>query len=195
MPLLKNIAEIRMGVTFRGRDATRPTPDGPYTLIRIGAIDQHGCIALDEVISIRPNDPVSKNLILRSGDVLFPNRGTRTTAATFLDLGKPAIVGSQFFLIRPDPDRIAPDYLAWFLRTDFAHQYFETCRTGSNVRLIQRSDLAELSVATPPLEIQAGVVAASDCAREERRLSQKLAELRWKLSNQQLLEFAQTHST
>src|SRR6266513_6010006 len=101
MPSLNSISEIRMGATLRGRDATRPDPNGPYRFIRIGDISQQGTFRPNDFIRIQPNEKVNPELLLRSGDVLFPNRGTRTTAIVYQGDGANALVGAQFFIVRP----------------------------------------------------------------------------------------------
>lgn len=190
MPRLDSIADIRMGATLRGRDATRPAPNGPFAFLRIGDITQSGTISPEDVISIDPKESFSDALVLKPGDVLFPNRGTRTTAFTFTGLDKPTIVGSQFFILRTDKRSVAPRYLEWFLRSEVAHQHFSERRRGSYVQLIQRSDLGELEVPLPELQKQQQIVAIAELAEQERSLSNQLTDIRWKLSNHQLLQTA-----
>ena len=139
MPRLSSIADIRMGATLRGRDATRPDPNGSYQFVRIGDISQDGTLRTDDFLRIEPNDPVKEDLWLRPGDVLFPNRGTRTTALAF-PLDQPrTIVGPQFFIVRPDNERVSAEYLAWFLRSAEAAAHFEARRKGTYVQIIQRA--------------------------------------------------------
>src|ERR1035437_2289439 len=85
MPIvpLQSLAKIRMGVTLRGRDATRPDPKGSCRIIQIGDIADDGSFRNRDFTRIEPNEPFDNSLFLRPGDVLFPNRGLRTTAAVF----------------------------------------------------------------------------------------------------------------
>ena len=117
---LGTIAQVRMGATLRGRDVTRPNPAGAFRLIRIGDISTDGKLATADFPLIRPQEPISKEVLLRNGDVLLANRGTRFVATVY-DLGmSQAMVGSQFFILRVDTTLIRADYLAWFLRSDAA---------------------------------------------------------------------------
>jgi len=182
MHQIKSIAYIRMGVTLRGRDATRPVPSGSVHLVRISDISQDGKLKNDEFIRIEPNEPIKEDLFLRPGDVLFPNRGTRTTALAYrLELPH-TLAGAQFFVLRPDIGRVLPEYLAWFLRTEEAARYFEGRRKGTYIQIIQRSDLAEMEMPVPPLKVQQKIVEAASLAVEERILSNRLAILKWKLT-------------
>src|SRR5437588_4733833 len=170
MPTLNSISEIRMGATLRGRDATRPDPNGSYRFIRIGEISQHGTFRPNEFVRIQPNEKVNSELLLRSGDVLFPNRGTRTTAIAYRSDDAPTIVGAQFFIVRPDTMRLLPEYLAWYLRSEDVARHFETRRKGSYIKIIQRSDLAELKIPVPGLEVQNRIVEINNLSLQEGEL-------------------------
>ena len=144
----------------------------------------------NEFLRIEPNEPVREELWLRPGDVLFPNRGTRTTALAFqLDRSR-IIVGPQFFVIRPDRQAILAEYLAWFLRSPEAAAHFETRRKGTYVQIIQRSDVAELEIPLPPLAEQRLIVQISALVCEERELTERLLVLKSKHVNEQLLRAA-----
>ena len=107
MPFLCSIAEIRTGATLRGRDATRPDPNGSYLFLRIGDISHDGVLLNDELLRIEPNEPINPRACLCTGDVLFSNRGARTTAFVFHALETRTIVGPQFFIIRADKNGFA----------------------------------------------------------------------------------------
>jgi restriction endonuclease S subunit len=187
---LGSIAGIRMGATLRGRDATRPDPDGSYRFVRIGDISQEGTLRTGAFVRITPNEPVNEDLWLQEGDVLFPNRGTRTTALAFPHAEPRTIVGPQFFVLRPDGTRLAPEYLAWYLRSPEAAAHFAARRKGTYVQIVQRKDLAELLVPLPPYDIQKQLVRLSELALNERELSQRLVDLKWRVANEQLVQVA-----
>ncbi|MEI6351312.1 MAG: restriction endonuclease subunit S [Verrucomicrobiota bacterium] len=190
MPHLSSISEIRMGATLRGRDATRPDPKGSYRFVRIGDISQDGRFDNTDFLRIEPNEPVSAELCLRPGDVLFPNRGTRTTAIAYRFDEPRTIVGSQFFIVRADTTLLLPEFLAWFLRTDESCRHFESRRKGSHVQTVQRQDLAELEIPLPPVETQRKIVQAADLAAVERQLTERLLDLRRQLIGGKLLKAA-----
>lgn len=179
-----------MGATLRGRDATRPDPKGSYSFVRIGDISQDGTLRGHDFNRIEPNEPVNEDLWLRRGDVLFPNRGERTTAIAFPVEHPQTIVGPQFFIVRPDQRVIAPEYLAWFLRSAESVAHFETRRKGTYVKIIQRKDLAELEIPLPPLATQRKIVEIAGLVLEERELTERLSQLKWRYVNEQLVHAA-----
>ena len=192
MPIipLKSLAKVRMGATLRGRDATHPAPNGSCRMIQIGDLNDDGTFRNRTFVRIEPNESIDDSLFLRPGDVLFPNRGTRTTAATFNEEDPRILVGAQFFVLHPDHKRILPEFLAWSLRTSEAVRHFATRRKGTLVQTLQRMDLEELPVAVPSLAIQAKLVALFDLSRVASALESRLAALRATHLEQSLLKAA-----
>jgi len=190
MVKIKLIAEIRMGITLRGRDATRAVETGSCRLVRISDVSQDGTWLNTEFTCIEPAERIREDLFLRPGDVLFPNRGTRTTAiALALDIFR-TLAGTQFFMLRPHVAKVLPEYLAWFLRTEEAARYFEGRRKGTHVQTLERRDLEELELPLPPLEVQQRIVEVAALAVEERLLAERLAALKARLLGGELLGVA-----
>ena len=187
---LDAITDIRMGVTLRGRDATRAVEAGSCRLVRISDISQDGTWSNEVFASIEPAERIREEQFLKSGDVLFPNRGTRTTAIVYRLGEARALAGAQFFVLRPDASKVLPEYLAWFLRTEQAARHFEERRKGTYVQIIQRSDLAELAIPLPSLEKQRKIVEVAAWSVEERRLLGRLAALKVRLVNGELVGVA-----
>jgi restriction endonuclease S subunit len=185
-----SIAEILVGATLRGRDATRPDPKGLYGLVRIGDISDDGQFRTTDFIRIRPNEPISEKFFLRAGDVLFPNRGTRTTALVFRLKEQRVIAGSQFYLLRIDLDRAWPEYVAWFLRSGDAARHFESHRKGSYIQTIQRRDVAHLEMPLPSLEMQRRIAEVAKLSVSELELCDRISKLKTLLLEEQLLRAA-----
>ncbi|MCH7226260.1 restriction endonuclease subunit S [Verrucomicrobiaceae bacterium E54] len=184
------MATIRMGVTLRGRDATRHDPAGPYRLIQISDLDDAGAFRNRDFVRITPRESFNRELLLRSGDLIFPNRGSRTTAAVFDDSDLPALVGPQFFIIRPVSDEILGAYLAWMLRTREAFSYFDANRRGSNVLTLQKPALEAFELPVPPLEVQHAIVEIDRLGHLASALESRLAVLRSLHLEQSLLQRA-----
>lgn len=182
-----------MGVTLRGRDATRTVEGGSCRLIRISDVSQDGTWTNTDFAKIEPAERIRDDHFLRAGDVLFPNRGTRTTAIAFREEQPRVIAGAQFFVLRPQEASVLPEYLAWFLRTEDSARHFEGRRKGTYVQIVERRDLEELELPLPPLEMQRKIVEVAALAVEERLLCDRLAVLKAKYINCRLLEMAQIH--
>lgn len=178
MASLGTIATVRMGVTLRGRDATRPDPNGSCRMIRIGDLSDDGGLATTELFQFEPGERIKSEAYLRAGDVLFPNRGTRTTAHVFDSPLSNVIVGAQLFIIRPDPQVVIPEFLAWYLRSEIAAKHFQSLRKGTLVQTLQRGHVEILEIPVPTLAKQSAYVELDRLSNRERTLSSRLAALR-----------------
>ncbi len=178
---LESLADIRAGVTLRGPDDARPVPGGTVSLIRIGDLTDDGrlCPPDGDFPRLAPAEPIPPEQVLRPGDVLFPSRGLRTIAVVYRgEPAAPAIVGAQFFILRPRNARLDPDFLAWYLTTPAARQHFESRRGGSNVQFVPRAALADFLVPVPPLETQRRAGRLAELLRRERTLTERLLDRR-----------------
>ncbi|WP_035616175.1 restriction endonuclease subunit S [Haloferula sp. BvORR071] len=163
-------------------------------MIRIGDISDDGELVAEELHRFEPGGSVSADQFLRPGDVLFPNRGTRTTALAFELPLENVIVGAQFFVLRPNQKMIDPAYLAWCLRSTEAAQYFHTCRRGTLVQTLQTASLAEFEIPLPPLPDQSRIVELDQLALQERKLSRLLEKKQSLLLQTALQRFAKKQS-
>ncbi|HCN78883.1 MAG TPA: hypothetical protein DIT13_17030 [Verrucomicrobiales bacterium] len=173
---LHHIADVRMGVTLRGRDATRPALHGSCFMIRISDLSDDGHLTTEDLHQFEPGEDIRPDHFLRPGDVLLPNRGTRCTAYVYdLPLTN-VLVGAQFYIVRPDTTKVSAEFLAWFLRTEKAAAHFALRRKGTLVQTVQRKDVLELELPLPPLAKQHSIIALDALAIQERQLSIQLAE-------------------
>jgi len=187
---LSSIATVRMGATLRGRDATRPDPNGSCRLIQISDLGNDGTFRNEDFTRIEPNDAVKHSLYLRQGDILFPNRGTRTTAAVLTHTADNILAGAQFFVISRKSTEVIPAYLAWTLRTAEAARYFASRRKGTLVQTLQRFHLEEFPVPLPPPAVQKKILELDELARDARVMEDRLANLRATHLEESLLKAA-----
>jgi hypothetical protein len=187
---LSHIASVRMGVTLRGRDATRPDPNGSCYMIRIGDINDEGQLITHELLRFEPNESIKRDHFLRAGDILLPNRGNRCTAYVFDLPLDGVIVGAQFYVIRVQHTKILPSYLAWFLRTTKAAIHFALRRKGTLVQNVQLKDVLELELPLPCIEKQQNIVELDALLMQERELTERLADLNQLLHQSLMLHHA-----
>ena len=107
--LLKDIAKIRAGYSFRGR--VEPAAEGAYGVVQIKDLEEGAALSEKDLVKINLTD-VNSNHLLREGDVLFASRGARRQAIVVDELTQPTIFGSQFFVCKPK-DGLEPTFLAW----------------------------------------------------------------------------------
>jgi hypothetical protein len=179
-----------MGATLRGRDATRPDPEGSCRLVQISDLGNDGTFRNEDFARIEPNDVINPSLFLRPGDILFPNRGIRTTAAVHTHTADNILAGAQFFVISRKSTEVISAYLAWTLRTAEAARYFASRRKGTLVQTLQRFHLEEFPVPLPPPAVQKKILELDELARDARVMEDRLANLRATHLEESLLKAA-----
>ncbi len=189
---LRDIAEIRSCATLRGRDATRPDPNGPYRFIRISDLSPGGYLLPGQFITINPSEPVRDEFILKPGDVLFACRGVRMQAAafTFSEM-KNAVAGAQFFLLRNLAPSVLPEYLAWAINSPASQTYFTENTSGSYVPLVTLDILKDLQIPVPPVDTQRRILELHKLGTSEHQLLSKITQLRKRVLEGQLQQVAQ----
>lgn len=119
----------------------------------------------------------------RAGDVLFRPRGERNTA-TALDVRftEPALALLPLVVLRPKPNAVTPDYLAWAINQPAAQRHFAATARGTNLRMVPRPSLDALELDIPDIETQRGVIAVDALAKRERDLTLLAADKRKQLT-------------
>jgi restriction endonuclease S subunit len=190
---LGDIVEIRSGVTLRGRDATRPDPNGRYRMIRISDLSPDGRLLADQFTPINPDEEVKTDFILKPDDILFACRGVRMQAAVFnFPKIANAIAGAQFFLIRRLPSILLPDFLVWAINSVHGQAYFTENTSGSYVPLVTSDILKNFAFDVPSLDVQRRIVKLHELGQREEHLQTKIAQSRKHLLEGQLQHIVKT---
>ena len=183
---LGEVANVQLGITLRGVSASRHDPAGTHQLIRIGDISDDGMLRFSGPNLIRLDADTAARFTLHPGEVLLAARGQRMTATVF-DFPMPAVVGSQYCVIRPRPDRIISAYLRWYLNLSVIQERLNSLARGTYVRSLPASELAELEIPLPSLPRQHAIAELHELRLRERQLMEALASRRALFVDQALL--------
>jgi hypothetical protein len=185
---LGDIAEVRMGYSFRSR--LEPHAAGDVAVIQMKDIDESNLVHVEGLVRVRMPDLKSHHLV-RSGDLLFRSRGNTNLAALVgADLGR-AMLAAPMLLIRPTTDALEPAYLQWFINHAVTQAGLASQAAGTAVKMIGAIALAGLPVTVPPLPTQRQIVEAARLATRESALLDRLKQRRRALIDSQLLHRAQ----
>lgn len=176
-PLLSDLADIRIGLTMRGPDASRRTDKEGLHLLRISDISEDGQIEIASPHLLDRSLGDDSRYRVAHNDLLIANRGTRMTAALVPE-GLDAIASGQLFIVKPQSDRITPEFLHWFLNLATTQDRLRAQSCGSYVKTLPVTALRELPIPVIPLELQTRLCSLADLARRERELLRLLAEKR-----------------
>jgi hypothetical protein len=171
---LRDIADFRIGYQFRGK--VKPDPTGAVRVVQIKDIDSDLRIRVPDLTPVSIDKP--EPYLTQAGDVLFLNRGHRLYAVVVPELPPNTIATGYFFILRPNPRVMLPEYLAWSLNQPDFQDSLRPYHRGSHIPMVSRIDVEELKIQVPPLEVQRRILALNDLLDEERRLFAAIQEKR-----------------
>lgn len=174
---LQDIADIRVGATMRGKDASLQTDEAGLPLLRISDLTQDGRIALDESPHLIARDAAKSQFRVRPYDILMANRGVRMTAA-LVPPDMDAFIGGQLFYIRIKKGELSPQFVHWFLNLRSTQLKLQSQTKGSYVKNLSIADLRQLEIPSPTPQLQEKIVALAELGQREQALLQEIATQR-----------------
>ncbi len=119
---------------------------------------------------------------VRGGEVVFRSRGNSTIAMAIPDnLAEAIAVIMPVLIIRPDRNRILPEYMAWAINQPAAQHKLAMDARESSLRMIPLPTLKNLDIPVPDLATQKKIADLDTLSRQEGRLLRRLAKQRERL--------------
>ena len=175
MILLGDIAQVRVGHTFRSGLATPPTGGVAVLQSRnVTTLAGGGDTELARTLVPRVDD----HLLTASGDVVFLPRGVRFPAILVRPDLASVLVASPLYLVRPDLDRVDGAYLAVLLNTTAIQAELGAHAKGSYIPQVPVEAIRGLCLPLPPLHEQRAIAALAGLVQEEAQLAVALAAQR-----------------
>ena len=171
---LKDIANVLSGVYLR------PSPSGEIAYLQVS--DLQASPSEKTTLKVDFVQKLSRYL-LQKGDILFAGKGTKYLCQTF-NLDIRAVPSTTLYIIRPNRERVLPEYLCWFLNLPQTESLVRATQVGSSIPLIHKSSLEELEIPVPDLNIQSRTLEISSLQQRERQLLETIAEKRALITNQ-----------
>lgn len=185
---LVDIAEVRMGYSFRSRLET--DAGGDVAVIQMKDIDDANLLHPEGLARVQMPDLKDRHLV-QEGDLLFRSRGVTNSAALVGGgLGR-AVLAAPMLLIRPKTEVVEPAYLQWFINHPATQAVLAGQAAGTAVKMIGKRVLDDLQVVLPPLEKQRLIVEVARLASREAALLEELRGRRKALLEGILLRSAQ----
>jgi len=189
---LSDLCTIQMGFTARAR--LDPAEDGGRLAIQLRDIAPNGEIGLTTLARVDLPD-VSDRYAVTKGDVVFRSRGERTIAIALDDsLREAAIAILPLMVLRPNPSRITPEFLAWSINLPTSQRHLDQAAQGGSLRMVPKSALEDLRLDVPDLATQRQITAAAHLAKREAALAATLVEKNLSLTTLALADIAKRTS-
>jgi len=133
---------------------------------------------LGEAGSWLERKPQNEKHLLWEGDVLFVGKGYRNFAWAYKAAYGPAIASTIFMVLRPNRERIVPEYLAAVLNTEKYQEYFQKLGAGSSIPSIRKKELEAIDIPLPDLKEQEKVARFTHLQQERVALTHKITDLK-----------------
>jgi restriction endonuclease S subunit len=172
---LKKIVSIQTGYPFRGKFERDPT--GNVAVVQMKDIDDYSCIEFEDLYRVQVED-LSRKHLLQTHDILFRSRGVTNTAALVPDILGKMIAAAPLTVIRVKSVKVEPAYLVWYLNHPQGQARLSSLAQGTSLAMVNKADLAELTVELPALDIQKGIAALAALGQQEQRLLEELRQKR-----------------
>lgn len=190
--MIGDLCGLHTGFTARG--ALTSASEGGVPVIQLRDVGFDGEVFRDALL-LYDLQGVSERYCVKGGEVLFRSRGDVNAAAVVSgDLQCSAIVIAPLIIMRPDPSKLLPAYLAWAINQPDAQRRLGGEAQGTNLRMIPKAALERLEICVPDLESQLTIVRVDTLARREADLLRDLAERRLQFHNLILSDHARLTS-
>jgi restriction endonuclease S subunit len=186
--ILKNIADIQAGYSFRTRLESQDT--GTVAVIQMKDLTNANLVSCDELAKVEMDLQNSHHLV-KPGDLIFRSRGLTSTSALLVADPGVAVLAAPLLRIRVTSESVLPEYLNWYISQLPAQSYLASCSEGTALKMISKQSLENLEVFVPSIARQRLVVKMASLAAEEQRILKSLAEKRIQYISYKLLQLSQ----
>ncbi len=170
--LLKDIATVQMGFSFRSR--LESLKSGEVGVIQMKDLTEENIVDCKS-LSYVDMGKFSESHLVRKGDLIFRSRSLTSTSAILSDDPGRVVVSAPLLRIRITNSNVMPEYLNWFISQIPAQVFLASHARGSTQKMISKDALEMLEVDVPPLEKQKMIVELATLSEEEQRITKMLA--------------------
>lgn len=152
---LKDCGHILAGRPIKAADLVDgPEGESPVPYVRIKDIQRGQASRGSSWLTREAAASIDARWKLRAGDVLLSKSGTIGKAGVVRNGAVGALAANGLFVLRPDPDRLDPHFLAAYLDSSECRAWLDEKARGATVRHLSRQALDEMPMPLPPLQIQ-----------------------------------------
>ena len=182
------LESISAGYSFRVK--IQPTTLGGIQVVQMKDLD-HSYQTITANLTQINGAGIKEKYRLKTGDVLFLSKGPHNYAAVFIDTKMPTVATSAFFVLRPDQNKIMPEYLAWYINQEPVQHYLAEHRSGTYTLNVNRAVVENIPMQIPHLSRQNAIVKIARLQKKEANLQNELNAKRKRLISFQLLNYSQ----
>lgn len=176
--MLSDFADVSLGYKLTADQHRLASGDG-WRVLQTRDLDDDGNVNWRLVTSVNDSDRKMEPCQVTPGDVLFAPRSPRLGALLLgTDVANPrTAASSHFYIIRVDGERLAADYLVWYLNHPRTRDVLEAENRGTHLPFVPMEAIRRLDITLPPIERQRHIGAIDRLVRHERQLTAALSTL------------------
>ncbi len=173
---LDEAAEITPG--FSNPGAVQHQDNGRFLVIQPRHVHESGRpVSIGEDHDTRMDLPErAEGYCVMGGDVLFMSRGEKNRAARIDQCAINAVPTAAFFVLRPRPGLVDPEYLAWFLNQAPTQAAISQARTGAGTPIVQRALFEAICIPLPPMHQQGYIAHLSELQQKEQEILGRMTQ-------------------
>ena len=176
---LADLCDIHSGYTARSK--LEPLQEGGVPAIQLSDVNAESAFSPNTLARYDIGN-VTEHHLVRGGEVIFRPRGPHGIAITIPeDMPEPAVAILPLIIIRPDRNRVLPEFVAWAINQPRVRHALSLEAQGSIIRTIPVRALEQLDITVPDKSTQRRIVVLDALRRQEKQLLHRLAERRERL--------------
>lgn len=173
---LGEIAEIKTGLVLARK---RPKHDNvaSYNVITVKSITDSGEIDSSELDYFISGEKIDPEYLTKEGDIVM--RLSEPNSAAYINAGnEKLLVTSYCCFVRVKNGPLLPEFIVWYLNSDFCKKQTRKFSTGSSLSFMTTSLLKSIDVPEITQDRQKKIIEIHILGIKERKLHEELTALR-----------------
>jgi hypothetical protein len=177
---LKKLAIVLSGVSVREAE------NGNARFVRLSDLSD---IKADRKpkLAVGKLPAVARALTIKEGDLIVGARGSGTDVCVANEDLLGAFVSLDLYLIRPNPELVNSQYLAFSLELPTTQALFAASKQGTGLARLPKPELERAKIPVPSLHMQQMIAGLALAFRQESNLLRQLADLKLTLGRNVLM--------
>lgn len=171
--LLSQIADVVAGYSFRS--ALEASENGGVLVFQAQNISENKKIMYN-MTRIDLNLPKTQ-AFLQPNDVLLSARGSFKSVCIGTKFLTQTVASSSVYILRVKSDQVIPEFLSIYLNSQQGQNSLRRYITGGTIKTILKSDLENIEVVLPSLEVQRHIIDFKKNWMESKKLLKKKLKL------------------
>lgn len=182
--ILGDIAQVKTGLVLTRKKASIETKEQvTYQLLTLNNISEDGSIIQDVFESFTSNERLQEHYFTQKNDILI--RLNHPFTAVFIDEKYTSLlIPSYFAVIKVTSKDILPQYLAWYLNSDYIKRELQRQQFGSRIVSTNKQAIKQLPINVPSLNKQQTIIKLYQLYKREQSLYKQLMEEKELLFNE-----------